>query len=405
MTVTSPGTPGALAAAREYLRRHDIDGWLLYDYRGSNPIMWNLIGDVPNVTRPCWFLVRPDADPALLVHEVDAGRFDELVGRAAAEGVPIRVARFGSRAQMLDGLRELLRGAKRVAMEYSPEAAMPRVGRVDAGTVELVRSLGVEVVSSGDVLQYATERWTPEQLETHREAMDALVRTVHAAFDFVGENINWKITEHDVAEFIRGRYERAGLVAPDGPVVALDANASDPHYAPRPDDAAVLRKGGLLLIDLWARLPADGAVFADITWTAFIGPEPSPEHVRVFNAVVEARDAAVAFMEDAHAGGRVLEGWQADRVARDVIAKAGYGDRFVHRLGHSIGVEVHSNAVNLDDWETHDTRSLIPGIAVSVEPGIYLPDFGVRSEINVFLSEHGPVVTGEKQREIVTIEY
>ena len=393
----------ALAGAREYLHGSHVDGWLLQDYRGSNPIFWNLVGPVSHITRPCWLLVPAEGDPVLLAHQVDAGRFKSMIEQAGAEDVKIQLRRFGSRSQMLTHLGEMLAGRQRVAMEYSPEAALPRVGRVDAGTVELVRSLGVEVVSSGDVLQYATERWTPEQRVSHGVAMDGLLRTVHDAFRFIGENINWKLTEHDVAEFIRGRFDRLGLVAPDGPIVAMDAHASDPHYEPSPDSSAIVRKNSLVLIDLWAVAPEPGSVFADITWTGFTG-EPGDTHKSVFNAVAEARDTAVAFMRDAHAQGRELEGWEVDRTARDVIAKAGYADDFVHRLGHGIGLEVHSNGVNLDDWETHDTRKLIPGIAVSVEPGIYLPEFGIRSEINVFLGEHGPEVTGEVQQEIVTIQ-
>ncbi len=392
----------ALSGAREYLSESGIDGWLLYDYRGSNPILWNLIGHVNHITRPCWFFVPSDGDPVLLAHKVDAGRFSSMVDSAGSENVQVQVRRFGSRAQMLSELGEMLSGRQKVAMEYSPEAALPRVSRIDAGTVELVRSLGVEVVSSGDVLQYSTERWTPAQRESHQVAMDGLVRTVHDAFAFIGENINWKLTEHDVAEFIRGRFERLDLVAPDGPIVAVDAHASDPHYEPAPDTSAIVRKNSLILIDLWAVSAEPDSVYGDITWTGFTG-EPTPRHEEVFRAVADSRDAAVSFMQDAFSSGRELEGWEVDRTARDVIDKAGYADYFVHRLGHSIGLEVHSNGVNLDDWETHDTRKLIPGVAVSVEPGIYLPEFGIRSEIDVFLGELGPQVTGEIQQEIVKI--
>lgn len=392
----------AISGAREYLKETGIDGWLLYDYRGSNPIMWNLIGPVNHITRPCWFLVPADGDPVLLAHEVDAGRFTSMVEAAASQDVQIQERRFGSRAQMLSELTTMLSGRRKIAMEYSPESALPRVSRVDAGTVELVRSLGVDVISSGDVLQYSTERWSPQQRESHRVAMEGLVKTVHDAFAFIGENINWKLTEHDVAEFIRGRFERLDLVAPDGPIVAVNEHASDPHYEPTPDSSAVVRKNSLVLIDLWAVSAEPGSVFGDITWTGFTG-EPTPRHKEVFAAVAEARDSAVSFMQNAFSRGRELEGWEVDRVAREVIAKKGYGEYFVHRLGHSIGFEVHSNGVNLDDWETHDTRKLIPGIAVSVEPGIYLPEFGVRSEIDVFLGEMGPEVTGELQQEIVRI--
>ncbi|MBT3941244.1 MAG: aminopeptidase P family protein [Chloroflexi bacterium] len=393
----------ALSGARDYLNKSGIDGWLLYDYRGSNPILWNLIGQVNHVTRPCWFFVPSDGDPVLLAHEVDAGRFASMVETATSHGVQVQERRFGSRAQMMSELTDMLSCRSQIAMEYSPESALPRVSRVDAGTVELVRSLGIKVISSGDVLQYSTERWSPEQRDSHRVAMEGLVKTAHDAFAFIGENINWKLTEHDVAEFIRGRFERLDLVAPDGPIVAVNENASDPHYEPTPDSSAIVRKNSLVLIDLWAVSSAPGSVFGDITWTGFTG-DPTPSHEEVFSAVAESRDSAVSFMQDAFAQGRELEGWEVDRVARDVIVKSGFGDYFVHRLGHSIGFEVHSNGVNLDDWETHDTRKLIPGVAVSVEPGIYLPEFGVRSEIDVFLGELGPEVTGEVQQELVRIK-
>ncbi|MFP6679322.1 MAG: Xaa-Pro peptidase family protein [Dehalococcoidia bacterium] len=391
-----------LSGASEYLSQTGIDGWLLYDYRGSNPILWNLIGHVDHVTRPCWFLVPSNGDPVLLTHQVDAGRFASMVETAHSQNVRIDQLSFGSRDQMVSELAAMLKNSQKIAMEYSSEAALPRVSRIDAGTVELVRSFSVEVVSSADVLQYSTERWSPQQLESHRVAMEGLVKTAHDAFAFIGENINWKLTEHDVAEFIRGRFERLNLIAPDGPIVAVNQHASDPHYEPTPETAAVVRKNSLVLIDLWAVSPEPGSVFGDITWTGFTG-EPTPKHEEVFNAVAEARDSAVSFMQTEFNKGREIEGWEVDRVAREMIVKKGYGDFFVHRLGHSIGLEVHSNGVNLDDWETHDTRKLIPGVAVSVEPGIYLPEFGIRSEIDVFFGEPGPEVTGEIQGQIVRI--
>lgn len=290
-------------------------------------------------------------------------------------------------------------------MEYSPEGALPRVGRVDAGSVELVRGLGVEIVSSGDVLQYATERWDDKQLASHRFAAAALGRIVHDTFKFVAENVNWKLTEHDVAQFIRGRYDRLGLEASDGPIASVGPHSSDPHYEPTPERAAVVRKGSWLLIDLWARQKGDPAsIYADITWTCYVGRNPTPQHRKVFEAVRDARDAAVEFMAASWKAGNPIEGWQVDRAARDLIEARGFGNAFVHRLGHSLGRSVHSNAVNLDDWETRDTRRLIAGIGVTVEPGIYLPDFGVRSEIDVYLTPEGPEVTTEVQTEIALLD-
>ena len=257
---------------------------------------------------------------------------------------------------------------------------LPRVGRVDAGTIELVRSLGPEVVSSGDVIQHATERWSEKQLASHMTAVESLHEIVIEAFEFVGENVRWKLTEHDVAEFIRGRFDRAGLVTGDGPVVAFEEHSSDPHYEPAPGSSAVIRRNGWLLIDLWARLDEQDSIYADITWNAHVGGPPTAEQQQVFDVVAAARDAGFRFLEEAVLDGRHPEGWEVDSAARQVISEAGYAGYFVHRLGHSLGREVHSNGVNLDGWETRDTRKVIEGVGVTIEPGIYLPDFGVRSE-------------------------
>ena len=394
----------AIESAQEFLGAEGLDGWLLRDYLDANPILWNVLGrKAENITRPCWLFIPPDGVPTVLAHDVDAGRIAELwlvLGEEVAA-----VSGYSSRDQMVGLLGKLLENRNRVAMEYSPDGALPRVGRVDAGSVELVRGLGVEVVGSGDVLQYATERWNEAQLATHRDAARKLTRIATDAFEFVQENINWKITEHDLAEFIRGRYDRVGLIADDGPVAAVDAHSSDPHYEPRPDGAAVIRRRSWLLIDLWARKKDDpDAMYADITWTAYLGSDPSAEQRSVFDAVIAGRDAAVELIRKKMAAGEPVQGWEPDRVARDFIEKAGYGDQFVHRLGHSLGRTVHSNAVNLDDWETHDTRTLSAGLGVTVEPGIYVGDFGVRSEIDLYIGESGPEITTDPQTEIYLID-
>jgi Xaa-Pro aminopeptidase len=393
-------TQTTIESAQEYLRGAHIDGWLLRDYFDANPIFWNVLGGhANNVTRPCWLFIPADGEPTLLAHGVDAGRFaelwDELGGTTAA------VTPYSSRDSLVGELTSLLADSTTVAMEYSPEGALPRVGRTDAGSVELIRSLGVEVVSSGNVLQHATERWSPDQLDSHRYAAERLTTIVHNAFDFVSENINWKLTEHDLAEFIRGRFDRQGLTTTDGPAVAVNAHSSDPHYEPQAGGSAVLRRGNWLLIDLWARKEnmAD-SMYADITWTAFLGDTPSPKHQQVFDAVISGRDAAVELIQSRVISGDPIEGWEADRQARDVISAAGFGDEFIHRLGHSLGRTVHSNAVNLDDWETHDTRNLAPGLGVTVEPGIYTGEFGVRSEIDLYIGDGAVEITTERQTEI-----
>jgi Xaa-Pro aminopeptidase len=323
---------------------------------------------------------------------VDAGKFAE-------SGVETIV--YSSRESMLESLRSLLSGFSQVAMEYSPQNELPRVSRVDAGTVELVRSLGVEVVSSADLMQAATHQWTTQQLEDHRSTADKLGRIVNEAFGHAGQRLSQGVTEYQVAEFIRKRFAEEGIESPDGPIVAVNANASDPHYEPAADNTSPIRPGDWLLIDLWAKGTAPGSVYADITWVAYAGDAVPVRHQEIFDIVTGARDAALRYLEDAHQQGAAVQGWQADQVAREFIASRGYGEYFTHRLGHSIGFEVHSEAVNLDGFETHDTRQIIPGVCFSIEPGIYLPEFGVRSEIDVFMSANGPFATSPVQREVV----
>ena len=381
--------------AQEYLAQEGIPGWLVYDYRQANPVFWQVISSSGHVTRPCYFYLPADGEPSLLVHHVDAGKFAE-------SGVKLTV--YSSRDSMLTALRGLLSGVSRVAMEYSPENTLPRVSRVDAGTVELVRSIGPEVISSADLMQYATHQWTPEQLADHRATADKLGRIVNEAFAYAGERLAEGVTEFQVAEFIRKRFAEESIASPDGPIVAVNANASDPHYEPSADKTNSIAPGDWLLIDLWAKGVAAGSVYADITWVAYVGDSVPQRQQEIFEIVIGARDAALSYLEDAHKQGTSVLGWQADQVAREFITSRGYGEYFTHRLGHSIGFEVHSEAVNLDGFETHDTRHIIPGVCFSIEPGIYLPEFGVRSEIDVFMSADGPYASSPVQHEVVLIK-
>ena len=305
---------------------------------------------------------------------------------------------------MLTALRGLISGVSKVAMEYSPENSLPRVSRVDAGTIELVRSLGPEVVSSADLMQYATHQWTPKQLADHRVTADKLGLIVNQAFAYAGERLVGGVTEFQVAEFIRERFAEEEIASPDGPIVAVNANASDPHYEPSADRHSAIKPGDWLLIDLWAKGTADGSVYADITWVAYVGDSVPERQQEIFDIVIGARDATLHYLQYAHHEGTAVLGWQADRVARNFIDSHGYGEYFTHRLGHSIGFEVHSEAVNLDGFETHDTRRIIPGVCFSIEPGIYLPEFGVRSEIDVFMSADGPYASSPVQHEVVLIK-
>ena len=378
--------------AQEFMAQDDIPGWLVYDYRESNPIFRQVIRPSGHVTRPCYFYLPASGRPTLLTHHVDAGKFAE-------SGVDCIV--YSNRESLVSALDELIASAGRLAMEYSPMNELPRVSRVDAGTVELVRSLGVEVVSSANLMQAATHRWSPEQYADHHTTALKLGRIVNEAFAHAGERLGSGVTEFDLAEFIRGRFAQEGIASPDGPIVAVNSNASDPHYEPSAGQHSPIRPGDWLLIDLWAKGVAPGSVYADITWCAYAGDKVPARHQEIFDIVLGARDAAVEYLQESFRNGESVQGWQADRIARDYIGQRGYGQWFTHRLGHSIGFEVHSEAVNLDGFETNDTRRIIPGVCFSVEPGIYLPEFGVRSEIDVFMSENGPAPSSPVQRQVV----
>ena len=384
--------------AREYMLQNPhlgLNGWLIHDYGHSNPIFWQVVGEnIGNVTRPCYLFISLSDEPKLLTHHVDAGKFQDA-------GVELVVYR--SRQMMQESLESLLPAGGYVAMEYSPLGTIPRASKVDAGTVELVRSLGVEVISSADLLQYATQRWGQAQLSSHVRSADKLGRIVLEAFDHIGQTLTQQPTEYQVAEFIRGRFREDGLHSPDGPIVAVNGHASDPHYEPSPEGSSIIQEGDWVLIDLWAKETQKDSVYADITWVAYVGEEVPEKHQEVFQVVATARDAALKYLDGSARQGITLQGHQVDRLARDYIARRGYGDYFTHRLGHSISGEVHGDAVNLDSFETEDTRGILPGICFSIEPGIYLPEFGVRSEIDVYMSEEGPYATTPVQQEVVLI--
>jgi Xaa-Pro aminopeptidase len=287
-------------------------------------------------------------------------------------------------------------------MDYAPGCVLPVVSRADAGTVELVRSLGVEVVSSADLIQAAVARWSEGDLADHRAAAAGLMASLEALWEQVRRADDGALTEYAGQQFLLERFAERGLTTEDPPIVAVNGHAGDPHYEPSATDDTPLRRGDWLLVDLWARVDRPGTVYADSTWVACLG-EPSARQREVFEAVVRARDAALERIRAGFGRGEPVQGWQVDRAAREVVVAAGYGDSFTHRTGHSLGQQVHGPGVNLDDFETHDTRTLIEGVAVTVEPGIYLPDFGVRSEINVVIGRDGPLVTLPEQREITLL--
>lgn len=379
------------------LRDAQLDAWLFYDHHHRDPIAYRVLG-LPRkmCTRRWYYLVPAEGEPQKLVHRIERNSLDELSG-AALE--------YSAWQEQRKGLRKLLEGRRKVAMEYSPLNDIPSVGLVDAGTVELVRSFGIEVVSSADLVQQFEARWSPAQLESHLEAGESIQAIIHAAFGLVREarRASKSLGEYDLQQEILRMYNSHGLVADDAPLVAVKEHASDPHYTPTPESSRPIREGDLLLLDVWAKRRRPGAVYFDVTWTGFVGASIPEKYAEIFAVVREARDAAIDLVQRAMREGRPLRGYQVDDAARGVITRRGYGEYFFHRTGHSIGEEVHGNGANMDNYETRDDRLVLPSTCFSVEPGIYLPEFGVRSEVNVFVEERDARVTGELQQALVPI--
>jgi len=387
-----------LAEMQEHLRKEGLSGWLFFDHHRRDPLAYRVLKFEPprTPTRRWYYLVPAEGEPRGLVHRIEPAMLDALPGQKRA---------YAGWSQQVEGLRELLAGCGRVAMQYSPQCAVPYVAMVDAGTVELVRSLGVEVASAADLIQYFEARWSEENLRLHLAAGRRVDEARRAAFWLIGERVRSGagVGEFEVKEYILGRFAEAGLITDHGPIVAVNENASNPHYEPERERSREIRQGDLVLIDLWAKLEGPEGVYYDSTWTGVVGGAPSREVARVFEVVREARDQAVRLVQEAASSGRELRGFEVDDAARGVIAAAGYGEYFTHRTGHSIGVEVHGAGANMDNLETHDERRVIPWTCFSVEPGIYLEKFGIRSEVDVFVGEGEARVTGELQEELAAI--
>lgn len=377
----------AIDTIQRALRAEDIEAWLFYDFRGSDPLAYRVLGlPTRELTRRWWYCVPATGGPRGLVSAVEPDALAALPG----DCVPYRDWR-----ELRAGLAALLYRYRRVAMQYSPENAIPYISRVDAGTIELVRSCGVEVVSSADLVQRCEAVWTDAQYASHCRAARGLYAIVEETFAYIAARVlsGNSPTEVDTQRFMLDRFAARGLTTSKPPIVAVDAHSANPHYQPDPVTAASIRPGSFVLLDLWAK-EAPG-VYADITWTGFVGEQVPAEPAAVFAVVRDARDAAVAYVRDAVSQERPACGADVDAAARTVIRDAGYGDYFVHRTGHSIGIEVHGNGANIDGFENPDHRRLLPRTCFSIEPGIYLPGkFGVRSEVDVYLSEHDAEVTG-----------
>ena len=391
--------PLPIDAVQRALTEDGFDGWLLYDFHGSNPIAARLAGLADGhkmATRRWYYLIPAKGEPRGLVHAIERHNLDGLPGAKRP---------YAGRKQLDDGLRELLAGLKRVAMEYSPANNIPYVSRVDAGTVEAVRQLGVDVGSSGDLVQRFEAVWTDETYKTHVAASERLYRIKDRAFAVVRERMQSgsAIDEFELQQLMISWFKEEGLVADDAPNVSAQENAGDPHYTVARGTSRAIRPNELLLLDLWGKLPRPGAVFADITWVGYTGTTIPDEYVKAFAAARDGRDAAVKLVETSIRDGADLRGWQVDRACREVIDRAGFGSYFIHRTGHSLGEEVHGNGVHMDDYETHDDRRLIAGTGFTIEPGVYTDRFGVRTEINMFIGERDARVTGPLQTELVTL--
>ena len=382
---------------QQQLRSQKLDGWLLFDHHLRDPLAYRVLGiHQHHVTRRWYYLIPAYGEPRKLVHRIESKMLDAVPGEKRT---------YSSWTEQTSALGALLDGCSSVAMQYSPLCAIPYISNVDGGTLELIRSFGVEVVSSAELIQYFEAGLNPAALDSHLEAGKHVDRIRAEAFQWIADSLKKgaNISEWDAAEFIRQRFTGAGLVTDSGPIVGVDAHSGDPHYEPKPGASSPIQAGSFVLLDMWAKLDRPDAIFYDITWTGFCGTVVPDRINQVFAVVREARNAAIDCVKGAFVHNKTLRGFEVDDATRNVITAAGYGDKFVHRTGHSIGVEVHGNGANMDNLETHDDRIVMPWSCFSVEPGIYLDDFGVRSEVNMFIDGDSARVTGAIQEAIVLI--
>ena len=391
-----------LEAIQAAIREAGLDGWLFYDHHHRDPIGGRILGldEKAHVTRRWYYYLPAEGDPRKLVHRIEQGRLDALPGSRAL---------YSSWQELAAGLEAMLYDARRVAMQYSPNNAIMYVSMVDAGTVEFLRGLGKQIVSSADLVSQFEAVLSEEQVASHVAAQKAIDTVLAEGWQKIGRTLRpgaggaSTLTEFEMMEWLSAAMRNEGLVWEDGPNVSVNANSSDSHYEPTPERSSPIAEGDFILIDIWGRLDKPGSIFYDITWTGVVGREPTPREQLVFEIVRNARDAAIAAVEQAFAAGRAIRGFEADDAARGVIQAAGFGEFFTHRTGHNIGQEVHGVGANLDNLETHDVRLLLPNTCFSVEPGIYLPEFGVRAEIDMMTAPGKAWVTGEIQRELVRI--
>lgn len=385
-------------AIQRAIQEEHLDGWLFFDHHHRDALAYRVLRFEAkgSVSRRWYYFIPATGKPRGLVHAIEAHVLNRLPGERLI---------YQDWPSQRRGLERLLEGSRRIAMQYSPMCAIPYVSNVDAGTIELLRSTGAEIVSSADLIQLFEARWSADQYESHIEAGRLVDEVRREAFALIGRRLKdgTGIDEFAVKTFVREAFSRAGLFSEDGPIVAVNEHMSDPHYEPEAASSKPIRAGDAVLLDMWAKLQRDRAVYYDITWTGFCGPQIPDAIARVFHIVREGRDRAIRTVQTAVSAGEPLPAFRVDDAARSWIREQGYGEYFIHRTGHSIGEDVHGTGANIDNFETHDERKIIAGTCFSIEPGIYLPEFGIRSEVNVFVGEHEAQVTGEVQREMVTI--
>ena len=385
-----------LSAIQSSLRERKLDGWLFYDHHHRDPIAYRILGlpEKLHVTRRWFYLIPAQGEPQKLVHRVEPKHLD---------GLPGQKREYSAWQEQHEGLKAMLGGVKKIAMQYSENNQVPLIGLVDAGTVELIRSFGKEVVTSGDLVAQFEATLSAAQIASHFAARDAVDPIMASAFKFIREKLNNGGTnEYEVQKFILEGFKRADLITDDPPIVGVNANSGNPHYSPSRENAKPIREGDFVLIDMWAKQNKPDAVFYDITWTGVVG-KPTAKQQEIFDIVRGGRDAGIKVVQDAFAAKRRIGGWEVDKATRDYIAAKGYGQYFAHRTGHSIGDEIHSTGANMDNLETKDDREIIPNTCFSIEPGIYLPEFGVRSEIDLIVRDGKAEVSGKIQNELVLI--
>ena len=386
-----------LSAIQAALRERNIDAWFFYDHHHRDAIAYRVLGlpDSLMVTRRWYYVIPAQGEPQKLVHRIEAGHLDSLPGQKRE---------YSSWQELFDAIKAMLAPHKTIAMQYSPNNLIFYVSLTDAGTVEFVRGLGKEIVSSGDLVARFEAVLTDEQIATHFEARDRIDRITAEAFKEIGRRVrNGGTTEFEIQKWFMEQFDREGLKTDDPPIVAVNANSGNPHYEPKSTGSAPIREGDWVLLDVWGKLNQPGSCYYDITWTGFVGKNPSDKHREIFDIVTRARDAGAQKVIDTIGAKKMLQGWQVDDATRGVIESAKYGKYFVHRTGHSIGSEVHANGANMDNLEIHDERQVLPNTCFSIEPGIYLPEFGVRAEINMIVRANSAEVTGRVQKDIVLI--